>query len=86
MIEVAYKPAFLRAFKKLSPALQTQTRDAIAAFKKRTNHKRLDVHKLRGTLHNVYSFSVNHRYRIIFQWETEHLAVLLIVGDHDVYR
>jgi len=39
-----------------------------------------------GCMEGFLSFSVNYRYRIVFQWENRKTAVLLTVGDHDVYK
>ena len=85
-MEIAYKPSFLYTFKKLSPSLQTEAREKIALFKNRVNHKQLQVHKLHGKMQDRLSFSINNKYRIVFRWEEKDLAVLLTIGDHDVYR
>lgn len=82
------KPSFLRALKKLHPALQEEALEKIELFGNTKNHKQLKVHKLKGELKNRHSFSVNYQYRILFQYldKTKKEAVLLIIGDHDVYK
>ena len=85
-MEIAYKPAFLHAFKKLPLNLQAEAREKITIFKNRAHHRQLEVHKLHGKMQGRLSFSVNNKYRVVFRWEEKNLAVLLMIGDHDVYR
>jgi proteic killer suppression protein len=85
-MEVIYIPAFVRQFEKLEKNLQDEVREKIELFKKKENHQMLLVHKLQGTLQGRYSFSVNFKYRIVFQYLSKTEIVLLAIGDHDVYR
>ncbi len=85
-MELAFKPSFLRAFKKLPLTLQDEVREKIEIFKNPDNHEALKVHKLKGSLAGRLSFSVNYRYRIIFMWEIQsNSAILLTIGDHAIY-
>lgn len=83
---VSYKPTFIRQLKKLQPDLQNEVFEKIAQFKEVRNHPELAVHKLHGSLTGTYAFSVNFKYRIIFQYLSKTEVVLLAVGDHEVYR
>ncbi|MDD4319051.1 MAG: type II toxin-antitoxin system RelE/ParE family toxin [Candidatus Peribacteraceae bacterium] len=85
MLRIGYKPAFLRQFKKLSPALQRDVRDRSLLFRRDPKHSSLYVHKLKGALRGQWSFSVNYQYRIVFIYEGKNTVVLLAVGGHDVY-
>ncbi|MEK7511215.1 MAG: type II toxin-antitoxin system RelE/ParE family toxin [Patescibacteria group bacterium] len=85
-MEIAYKPTFLRQFKKLPLALQEEAFARIEQFRDPAAHSSLRVHKLKGELAGRYSFSVNYRYRIMFIWEVPNQsAVLLAIGDHSLY-
>ncbi len=86
MIEITYKPTFIRQYKKLPQELQQEIKEKIQLFQKDHAHSFLKVHKLRGPLKGFLSFSVNYKYRIIFQYESKIEVVLLAVGDHDVYK
>jgi mRNA-degrading endonuclease YafQ of YafQ-DinJ toxin-antitoxin module len=87
MLEIAYTPSFIRMFKRLEPALREEVQEKIAVFQDTDNHQRLRVHKLTGRLSGQYSFSVNYAYRIVFMYgESKQEAILLAVGDHDVYK
>ena len=81
MIAVHFKPTFVRQFKKLPSDLQDEVIEKIHEFKHSKNHKKLKVHKLRGALKNYYSFSIDYKNRIVFQYENNRE-----VGDHNIYR
>ena len=86
-MEVAYKPVFIRQLKKLPRPLREEALEKIELFKDPERHSMLKVHKLHGELRDYFSFSVNYRYRIIFQWEVRNKsAILLAIGDHVVYE
>ena len=85
-MEVYFKPTFIRKLKSLEAALQDEIMEKIELFKDEKNHKQLKVHKLQGVLSGRYSFSVNYQTRIVFSYLSKNEAVLLAVGDHDVYK
>lgn len=85
-MEVFYTPVFTRQFNKLEEDLQDEAAIKIKTFKNSRNHQQLKVHKLKGILAGRYSFSVNYRYRIVFSYLSKNKAVLLAIGDHDVYK
>ena len=86
MIEVTYRPSFIRQIKVLEKSLFEEVLDSVELFKSEKNHASLKVHKLHGSLSGRYSFSVNYRFRIIFRYVSKKEAVLLAFGDHDLYR
>ena len=86
MLTVRYKPSFVREFKKLPVALQTEALERIALFADPTHHEQLRVHKLKGKLKGFYSFSISYSHRIVFAYVDRSTVVFLAVGDHDVYR
>lgn len=88
-MEVAFAPKFIRAFRSLPVELQNEAYEKIDLFKEVKNHHSLKVHKLTGKLADRFSFSVNYQTRIVFKYIKERRgksAVLLMIGDHDVYR
>jgi addiction module RelE/StbE family toxin len=86
MLEVSYKPTFLRQLKKLDVATRGKALTAIGLFKNLKNHKKLRVHKLHGDLSHVYSFSINFNTRIIFEYVSKKEVTLLLIGDHTIYQ
>ncbi len=87
-MEVAFRPSFVRQLNALDMHLREEIIESIEEFKNPIHHKRLRVHPLKGKLKGFYSFSVNFRYRVIFEWigRGKKLAVLAQVGDHDIYQ
>ncbi len=79
-------PAFLRQMNRLEDDLVSEVHEKIALFKDIRNHTSLKVHKLHGPLSGWWSFSVNYRTRIVFRYDSKKVAVLLAIGDHDVYK
>jgi len=86
MIQVFFKPTFIRQINKLEEELIEEVFVRIELFKDEKNHKLLKVHKLQGKFSGRYSFSVNYKFRIAFRYETKTQVVFLDIGDHDIYK
>ncbi len=85
-IAILYKPSFVRQLKKLERALQMEALEKIEMFKDTDTHDKLAVHKLKGSLLGFLSFSVNYRYRIVFEYIDKKTAGFVAIGDHDIYK
>lgn len=48
--------------------------------------ERLDTHKLHGKLKHFWSFSIDNKFRIIFEFAENDIVYFHSVGDHDIYR
>jgi len=46
---------------------------------------RLKTHKLHGKLKDLWSFSIDERYRVLFEFDGDDV-IFLDVGDHDMYK
>lgn len=86
MLTVSSKASFLRKISKLDDALQEEALEKINLLKKIENHKLLRVHKLHGPLTGAYSFSVNYKMRIVFEYISKDEVALLSIGDHTIYN
>lgn len=87
MLNVKYTKLFLRQFKKLSPVIQKKAKIAIEKFQKNPKGKSLKAHKLKGELQDFYSFSIDYKYRIVFEIKKDKKEInLLKVGDHKIYE
>jgi toxin HigB-1 len=84
-MEVLYTSGFLREFNKLESSLQAEVDEKIKKFETNSNDRSLKVHKLKGRMKGYWSFSVNYRFRIVFEYDDKQTVALLSVGDHDVY-
>ena len=85
-MKIAFSPSFLRQLKKCEPDLIDEALEKTDVFKKDQKNKSLKVHKLKGKLQNRLSFSVNYKIRIVFKYLSSEEAILLAIGDHDIYR
>jgi len=85
-MKVSLTRPFLRRFTKYEPDFQSFVLERIAEFEDVANHKRLKVHKLHGQFVKFYSFSVNYKTRIVFEYVSKTEVALLAIGDHDIYN
>lgn len=86
MLKIVYTKAFLSQYKKLTPAMKNKSRKAIDKFEKNPKNPSLATHKLHGPLSHLYSFSVDRKFRIVFEMDKKNGAfIFLKVGDHSVY-
>ena len=85
MLNIYYKPQFIRQLKKLSPDAQDEVIEKIELLKHEKNHSALKVHKLHGKLRGTLSFSVNYKDRIVFEYVSKDEISLLVIGNHDIY-
>lgn len=85
-MEITYSPNFIRLFNKLENSLQDEVVYKINIFTNKNNHQSLQVHKLKGRMKGLYSFSVNYRYRIVFEYISDKKVYLESVGDHNIYK
>ena len=86
MIEVHFSPSFVRCMHSLPKNLEEEVHERIGLFRNRKNHKLLKVHKLKGKMNGCFSFSVDYRTRIVFEYIDSSTAVLLVIGDHSIYE
>lgn len=84
MLNIFYKPTFIKKYSKLNESARKEVKDKIEQFRNVNNHRMLKVHKLSGVLSDKYAFSVNFQIRIIFQYQKNRKSVdMLYIGNHD---
>jgi len=81
-------PRYRRNYKRLATQLQKLADERIATFRDNMFDSRLDTHRLHGKLKNQWSFSVDNKNRILFEFLTKKKdeVVFLDIGDHSIYR
>ena len=79
---------YRRSYKNLDPQLQKLADQRISLFRHSPFDSRLDTHRLHGKLKNQWSFSVDARTRILFEFldKKKEDVVFLDVGDHSIYK
>jgi mRNA-degrading endonuclease YafQ of YafQ-DinJ toxin-antitoxin module len=79
---------YRRSYKRLDPQLRRLADECIELFRHDPFDPRLDTHSLHGKLKNQWSFSVDQRSRILFEFldKKRQEVVFLDIGDHSIYR
>ena len=85
-MEVSFTRAFFKRLNKFEEEFKENVLEKIDEFRDSKNHKRLRVHKLHGKFYKFYSFSVNYKTRIVFEYVSKTEVALLSIGDHDIYN
>lgn len=85
-MHILYTPRFQNAYKKLPIAIKNKAEKAETLFRRDTFDSRLKTHKLHGKLKNQWSFSVDRRIRILFEFINKSIVIFLDIGDHDIYQ
>ncbi len=86
MLKIIFSERFISQFESLSPKTQKLAEKKIDIFKTDPRHHSLKTHKLNGVLADYFSFSVDYKLRIVFEYGVKDTVHFLKIGDHDVYR
>ena len=84
-MEVHYTSRFSREAKKVPWHLCKTVEDRVALFKINPFDSRLKTHKLTGALREFWSFSIDYRYRIMFEFLDSGKSIFHSIGDHSIY-
>ena len=82
---ILYHPKFAREYKRLPERVKDLAEVREKIFRADPFDSRLKTHKLKGPLSGFWSFSVNQKYRIIFDFVGKDTVRFYSVGDHDIY-
>ena len=85
-MRIFYYSKFIRQYKKLPAEIKILVKNKELIFRDDSFDSRLKTHKLSGRLDGLYSFSINHSYRIIFRISEEGFAEFYEIGNHDIYE
>jgi mRNA-degrading endonuclease RelE of RelBE toxin-antitoxin system len=84
-MKIFYHPRFKKVYKKLSAELKSKAEIKENLFRNNSFHPSLGTHKLCGKLKNQWSFSIDKKYRILFEFDNSDV-IFLDVGDHEIYK
>lgn len=84
-MEVLYTPHFKRDAKRLPASMRPLVEKRLKQFMNDPRHPSLDVHKLHGSLEDIWAFSINLRIRVLFEYIGKDRVVLHAIGDHSIY-
>jgi addiction module RelE/StbE family toxin len=85
-MKVTYTASFQRAYKKAfknQPERQKHFLEKVSLFISDPFHPQLKTHKLKGSLKDFYSFSIEHDLRIIFSFLSDTEVAFEDIGTHD---
>lgn len=85
-MEIFYSSKFSRDYKKLPLDVKRIAERKEIIFRKDIFDSRLKTHKLKGGLSGFFSFSLNQKYRIIFEIVDKDKIWFHLVGDHTIYK
>ncbi len=77
---------FRRDYRKLSEELKGKLKHKGKIFAESPFHPFLRTHTLSGKLAGFWSFSIDNRIRVMFEFCGETKILLHRVGDHSIYR
>lgn len=84
--EIFVSSRFKKQFSQLPKLIQKKALKAEALFRKNPFHPSLRLHKLRGKFDEVWTLSINMKYRIVFKSKGEGEIVFASIGLHSVYE
>ncbi len=86
-MEIIYGTKFAKEYKKLPVKIKNTSEKQEIIFRKDPFNKKLKTHKLSGKLKGFFSFSIDYKYRIIFEFTKNKDKVYFHnVGNHDIYQ
>lgn len=85
-MKIYYTNKFISSYKKLPEAIKVESETKEKLFKKDPFEPSLKTHKLTGRLKGYWAFSINNKYRIIFDFIKNNEVVFHKAGTHNIYR
>ena len=77
---------FRKAFGKLPHHIQSLAVKKDLLFRQDAFASFLQTHKLKGPLDGYWAYSVNHEYRVILRFVSDHEVLYYDIGTHSIYR
>jgi addiction module RelE/StbE family toxin len=84
-VTILCHPKFVREYRRLPETVKDLAEKKEVIFRDNPFDPRLKTHKLKGPLTGFWAFSINQKYRIIFDFADKGTVRFYSVGDHDIY-
>ena len=84
-MKIYYHPRFKNSYQKLSSAIKNKAEVKERIFRKNQFDQRLKTHKLHGKIKNLWSFSINAEYCVVFEFDNSDV-IFLDIGNHKIYQ
>jgi len=85
-MKILYSSKFAREYRKLPLKIKKIAEEKEKIFRKNPFDPRLKTHKLKGSLKDFFSFSIDQKYRIIFEFIGSDTVWFHSVGEHSIYK
>jgi mRNA-degrading endonuclease RelE of RelBE toxin-antitoxin system len=85
-MKIIYTSKFFREYKKLPKEIKLLAEEREKIFRKNPFNPVLNTHKPHGRFEDFWSFSVDFKYRIIFEFGNNDTVYFHSVGDHSIYE
>ncbi len=85
-MKIYYSSKFEREYKKLSKEIKKLAEEKEAIFRENLFDPQLNAHKLHGRFNEYWAFSVNDKYRVIFEFVKKDKIWFHSIGDHSIYQ
>lgn len=85
-MRIYYSSKFAREYKKLPIKIKKIAEKKEKIFRQNPFEPRLKTHRLTGKLKDFWSFSIDYKYRIIFEIIDEKTIWFHSVGTHNIYK
>lgn len=84
--KIFYTSHFEKALKRLSSRIQELAHKKDLLFRENAFAPQLKTHKLTGKLRDLWSYSINRNYRVVFSFkENGKAAIYYDIGTHKIY-
>lgn len=86
-MEIFASPRFKRAFNQLPQTVREKAKEREKVFKSNPFDPRLETHKLGGRYKDFWAFSIDRKYRIMFQFGSSMKeAIFINAGTYEIYK
>ena len=85
-MKIYYSSKFAREYRKLPLAVKEIAEKKEKFFKRNPLDPQLKTHKLKGALKDFWAFSINQKYRVIFEFVDSNEIWFHSVGEHSIYK
>lgn len=85
-MKIFYSSKFAREYKKLPLAVKKKAEKQEKFFRQNPFDSKSKTHKLSGSLKDFWAFSIDNKYRIVFEFVNEKRVWFHSTGDHSVYK
>jgi len=85
-MKIYYSSRFAVEYKKLPLRIKKIAEKKEQIFRNNPFDPRIKTHKLKGSLSGFFSFSINQKYRIVFEMIKSDIIWFHSVGDHSIYK